>query len=200
MSNPYQILGVSPNSTNEDIKKAYRTLSRKYHPDANINNPNAEQAEEKFKQVQQAYQEIMEQRENGFSYHFHNEQNDHSSEALHMNAAANYIRSRHYHEAIHVLNTISNQNALWHYYYAISQNGLGNNVSALEHAKKAVFLEPSNGNYQNLVAHLEMGTSWYQTMQAPYGMPSATGTGFCFKLCLANLFCNLCCRYGVPYY
>ena len=41
------------------IKKAYRKLSRIYHPDANINNPNKAQAEEKFKEIQQAYQQIM---------------------------------------------------------------------------------------------------------------------------------------------
>ena len=46
MGNPYEILGVSQNASDEDIKRAYRALSRKYHPDANINNPNREQAED----------------------------------------------------------------------------------------------------------------------------------------------------------
>lgn len=48
-------------------KKAYRALSRKYHPDANINNPNAAQAEERFKQVQAAYDQIMKEKEQGYS-------------------------------------------------------------------------------------------------------------------------------------
>ena len=59
---PYKILGVSPDATDEEVKKAYKQLSKKYHPDANINNPNKEQAEEMFKNVQQAYQIIMKQR------------------------------------------------------------------------------------------------------------------------------------------
>ena len=59
MMNPYQVLGISPGASDDEIKKAYRALSRKYHPDANINNPNKAQAEEKFKEVQQAYDQIM---------------------------------------------------------------------------------------------------------------------------------------------
>ena len=62
MRDPYQVLGVSRDATEEEIKKAYKKLSRKYHPDANINNPNKDQAEEKFKEIQQAYQQIMKDR------------------------------------------------------------------------------------------------------------------------------------------
>ena len=67
MFDPYSVLGVSRDASDDEIKKAYRKLSRKYHPDANINNPNKAQAEEKFKEIQQAYQQIMKQREQGSS-------------------------------------------------------------------------------------------------------------------------------------
>lgn len=67
MIDPYQVLGVSRSATDDEIKKAYRSLSRKYHPDANINNPNKDQAEEKFKQVQQAYDQIMKEKQSGTS-------------------------------------------------------------------------------------------------------------------------------------
>ena len=63
MLDPYSVLGVSRNATDEEIKKAYRKLSRKYHPDANINNPNKDQAEEKFKELQQAYEQNIRERE-----------------------------------------------------------------------------------------------------------------------------------------
>ena len=66
MTDPYSVLGVSRDASDDEIKKAYRNLSRKYHPDANINNPNKDQAEAKFKEVQQAYQQIMKEREYGF--------------------------------------------------------------------------------------------------------------------------------------
>ena len=65
MTDPYQVLGVSRDASKEEIKKAYRKLSKKYHPDANINNPNKDQYEEKFKEIQQAYQTIMKMKNGG---------------------------------------------------------------------------------------------------------------------------------------
>ena len=68
--NPYDVLGVSPDASDDEVKKAYRDLTKKYHPDANVNNPLAELAEEKFKEVQEAYDEIMRQRESGGGYSY----------------------------------------------------------------------------------------------------------------------------------
>ena len=58
-SSPYEILGIARNASDEEVKKAYREMSRKYHPDAYVDNPLADLAEEKFKQVQEAYEEII---------------------------------------------------------------------------------------------------------------------------------------------
>ena len=65
MSDPYSVLGVSPNASDEEIKKAYRELARKYHPDNYQNNPLADLAEEKMKEVNEAYDAINKMRSSG---------------------------------------------------------------------------------------------------------------------------------------
>lgn len=62
MTDPYKVLGVSPNATDDEIKKAYRELARKYHPDNYTDTNLAELAEEKMKEVNEAYDQIQSQR------------------------------------------------------------------------------------------------------------------------------------------
>ena len=65
MTDPYQVLGVSPTATDDEVKKAYRKLCKIFHPDANVGKPDAAQAEKRFMEVQQAYEEIMHRRQGG---------------------------------------------------------------------------------------------------------------------------------------
>ena len=208
MIDPYSILGVSPNASDEEVKKAYRKLSRIYHPDANIDNPNKEQAEEKFKQVQQAYEQIMREREQGsagygsgayggfggFSGQADNSYQD--EESMRRQAAANYIQSGHYREAMNVLQSLSQHNGQWYYLSSMANMGLGNNVNALNDIREAVRQEPDNAQYRMLLQQMEGGGTWYQEMQNPFGGMPTGGDDYCMKLCLANLACSLCCPGG----
>ena len=63
---PYQILGVPPTATDEEVKKAYKQLAKKDHPDLNVGGPDLKEREQKFKQVQEAYDRIMDAREKGY--------------------------------------------------------------------------------------------------------------------------------------
>lgn len=202
MLNPYEVLGVTPGASDEEIKKAYRSLSRKYHPDANINNPNKEQAEEKFKQIQQAYDQIMKEKQHGSSGYgygfgggYSSGSRDGSQEDIKLQAAANYIASRHYREAFNVLNDIpfAQRGARWYYFSAIANEGTGNNMTAKQHAQRAVELEPSNLEYRQFLQHLEYGGTWYANMGQGYERPYA-GSSWCVNMLLLNLFCNCCCR------
>jgi molecular chaperone DnaJ len=219
VSNPYSVLGVSPDASDDEIKKAYRTLSRKYHPDANINNPNREEAEERFKEVQQAYDQIMKEKQQGYSYDsFGGSQSSSqggyyggfgygyggggrtagsgagSADSIELQAAANYIQNRCYREALNVLNNISDRTAQWYYYSAVANAGAGNNVTAREHIAQACAMDPGNMQYRAFEQQLSYGGSWYSNMGQGYSRPYAGTGSFCLSLCLMNLLCNCCCN------
>lgn len=200
---PYEILGVPHSATDQEIKKAYRILSKKYHPDANIDKPNAKEYEEKFKQIQQAYQTIMDERQHrsssrGYTGGFYSGRRSASSgdeNSIHMQAAVNFIRNGRFAEALRVLDGIQNRNALWYYTAAIAHSGSGNNATALQYARKAVEMEPNNFEYQKLVQQLESPGFSYQTMQQPY-VGSGWDDSGCIRCCAANLCFNMllnCC-------
>ena len=204
---PYSVLGISRDASDEEIKKAYRKLSRKYHPDANINNPNKAQAEEKFKEVQQAYEQIMKEKEYGTSGNYNSyggfggfggqsQSTYQDEEAIRRQAAANYIQSQHFQEAMNVLSSLSQRNGQWYYLSAMANMGLGNNVNAMNDARTAVNMEPDNMQYRMLLQRMEGGGSWYQEQQNPFGGMPVDGSDYCMKLCLANMVCNLCCPGG----
>ncbi len=225
---PYKILGVPENASDEEVKKAYRKLSKKYHPDANINNPNKDEAERKFKEVQSAYETIMKIRsgqndnyggydsyygQNGYGhYGQHNyggqygygqqgspfgdyTQREYQDErdGNYYKAATNYMNSGYYNEALNVLEQIENKTALWYYLSARANMGVGNNVTASEHAKRAVELEPNNMLYRQFESQLENGMEWYTNRGNSYGGMTPHSNASCVGCCMMQLCCNLMC-------
>lgn len=194
--NPYDVLGVPQNASDDEIKKAYRDLTRKYHPDANVNNPLAELAEEKFKEVQEAYDVIMKEREESGGYGnaggqggyrqsggYGGEQQD-----VEMQAAYNFINSRRFQEAVNLLNQMPERSAQWYYLSAAANAGIGNNALARDHAGQAVNMEPNNPQYQQMLNQLDWNSKRYQSN--PYGGGYGGGNSSCGT---GNLCCDLWC-------
>lgn len=198
--NPYDVLGISPNASDDEIKKAYRDLTRKYHPDANVNNPLADLAEEKFKEVQEAYDVIMKERENGgynsggYNYgggagsYQQSSYNAGGQQDVEMQAVYNYINSRRFNDALNLLNRMPNRNAQWYYLSAAANAGMGNNVLAKDHAGQAVNMEPNNPQYRQLLNQLDWNSQRYQNN--PYGGGYGSGNQSCGT---GNLCCDLWC-------
>jgi len=225
MRNPYQILGVSESASMDEIKKQYRHLSRIYHPDANVNNPNKDQAEAKFKEIQAAYQQIVNERERGSSgaygsygqggtygqggyqqsyggfeeffggFGAYGNAGGTRQETSRLQAAANYLRNGYYREALNVLNSMppEERNGTWYYYSAQANSASGNNITALEHAQRAVQSEPDNYVYQDLLRRLQSGETWYAEQGSMYGRQMGGMSSYCCECLLLNLFCNCCC-------
>ena len=156
--NPYQILGISPSASDDEVKKAYRTLSKKYHPDANIGNPHQAEYTEKFKEVQNAYKTIMDERKKGFRQQSYGSQTTggyqyHGNDQEAYQEASGFIQGGRYQEALNVLNQIQNKTGIWFYLAALAENSLGNNIRAQEYAQTAVQMEPMNMQYILLLNH-----------------------------------------------
>ena len=211
--NPYEVLGVSYDATEEEIKKAYKQLSRKYHPDANINNPNKDAYEEKFKEVQQAYKTIMDQRQGkgqaayaedfwgfggaGFGNQSQGAQSE-SQDQQYLRSALNYIQNGYYREGLNVLEQVKERKGQWYYYSAFANYNVGNNGIALEHAKIACSFEPNNYAYASLLNQLQGGGARYQQRSASYGgNPTGVYTNHCKQVCGTFMKCNLCCGGGM---
>ena len=180
MKDPYEVLGLPHGASEEEVKKAYRNLSRKYHPDANINNPNAAQAEEKFKEVQDAFRRAR------------NEGGGMSQDDSHLAAAQNFIMNRMFTEALRTLEDIDDRTGRWYYLSAAANLGAGNQATAMEHIDRAIAMEPNNMEYKQMKQRMQGGSNWYVQRGMGYGMPDVRSDNWCMDMCLLNLLCNCC--------
>ena len=202
MEEPYKVLGVSPDASDEEIKKAYRKLAKQYHPDLNPGDP---VAAKKMQQVNAAYEQIKNPQktqpnhgpQRGYGYDpfggawQRTYQQSSQSSDQYQSAAAQYIRFGRYQEALNALNNSKERNARRYYLSALANDGLGNQVTALEHIRRAVSMEPDNAQYLQTLEEIENGGAAYRRQAGNFrGFTMHTSPFMSLCLCyLCNLFC-----------
>lgn len=199
---PYQILGVDRNASDEEIKRAYRKLAKQYHPDVN---PGDEYAAAKMKEINDAYDRIKNPDKyrsgasgrgqsydpyNPFGGYYQRQSHNQKYADSHLQGAYNYILYRRHREALNVLAQFEGvKGAAWYYLSALANQGLGNQVTALEHMRKAVSMEPDNQEYLNALDRMEHGGDAYRRQAGNF-----QGFDLNFNPCTTLCLCMLCNR------
>ena len=188
IDDPYTILGVSRDASEEEVKKAYRKLAKKYHPDVN----KEANAQEMFKKIQNAYEQVMQMKKHGGTYSQGYQQYSHQTNGEHMQVyqrIMQYLNMGQYSMAYQLLHTIPTKDATWYYFYAVANYGMGNVIAAMDAARTACEMDPSNPQYRQFYAQLQQGSQRYRTMQQPFG---SLGSDCCCQLICLNLLCGGC--------
>lgn len=205
IEDPYKVLGLDRNATDEEVKQAYRRLAKKYHPDLN---PGDQEAARKMQQVNEAYDQIKNPEKyarqagpggqggqynpygpwgyGGTQYSQSGENQD-----AYQQSAYQYIRFGRYQEALNTLSNCRERNARWYYLSALANNGLGNQVTALEHIRRAVSMEPDNAEYLYTLNQIENGDADYRRTAGSF-RGFSFGGDLCSRLCLCAMVNMMC--------
>ena len=190
--NPYEVLGIKPNATQDEIKSAYRKLIKQYHPDKFIDNPLKNLAEEKMIEINKAY-DILTKNSGGNNNYSSNTSSNYSNAStgsLDFQEIRRAIQSGNYAFAESKLSSINNRTAEWHYLYGAVLLNKGWFDSALEHMNTAVSMDPNNFEYRQGLNSLKQRGNNYSN---PYYRTTNTNNADMCNCCL-NLWCldSLC--------
>lgn len=197
MRDPYEVLGVSANASDDEVKKAYRDLARKYHPDNYQNNPLADLAEEKMKEINQAYDAITKsrsgggpgypggsayQRQNAGPGQYYQQQSRGSSGQF--DQARQYINMGDLNGAEQILQSVSGRSGEWYFLMGSIAYRRGWLDEARQNYQIAVQMEPGNMEYQQALNMMQRGGYGYQ--------PDMTGAQCDGMDCCTTMLCLNC--------
>ena len=206
MRDPYQVLGVPSTATDEEVKKAYRNLARKYHPDNYHDNPLADLAQERMKEINEAYEEIQTQRKRGASAGSYGTSSGYTGGASYgyggyggyQSYAGPYQRVRmailqnNLNLAEELLNAMQDHDAEWNFLKGVLCQKRGWMDEAKRYYQTAVQMDPDNSEYQQALDRAE----GHQTAYRPDGYGSVS-TGNChMNPCLPFCLPLFCCPGG----
>ncbi len=196
MNDPYSVLGVSPNASDEEVKKAYRELARKYHPDNYQNNPLADLAEEKMKEINEAYDQITKQRagggssggySGGYSSSYQSSYQGGYSSASNQTYARirTLINAGDLDSAERLLYEVNQKDGEWYFLSGSIAYRKGWMDEAMQNYTRAVQMEPNNMEYRQALAVMQRGT-------AGGYRPAGYSSGMDAMDCCSTMLCLNC--------
>lgn len=194
MSDPYKVLGVSSSATDDEIKKAYRALVKQYHPDNYTNNPLADLAAEKMKEINLAYDEIQKIRAGGGSSSSGSSYSGSNSGSAEMGRVRQLINAGRGNEAEILLNRIpvGERTAEWHFLKGVILYRNGWVQDARSEIETACRMDPYNNEYRSFQQRMSSGAA--QSPYGGYGASQATCDvcDLCQAMMCLNCLCNGC--------
>jgi len=189
--NPYEVLGIKPGATQDEIKSAYRKLIKQYHPDKFIDNPLKNLAEDKMIEINEAYDTLTKNAgNNNYNTNSSSNSSNSSNSSYEFQEIRRSIQSGNYAFAESKLNSINNRTAEWHYLYGAVLLNKGWFDSALEHMTTAVNMDPNNFEYKQGLNSLNKRGNNYSN---PYYRTTNSNNADMCNCCI-NLWCldSLC--------
>jgi molecular chaperone DnaJ len=191
MRNPYEVIGVKENASMDEIKKAYRQQARKYHPDQYGDNPLKDLAEEKMRELNEAY-DYLEKNSSTNNSSKNNSSNNYSSSQNSGNSSSGYdynkirmdIRSGNLSSAEQTLNNIKIHDAEWNYLMGLLYIQKGWQDAGFRYVSTAAKMSPSNQEYRDTLNFINTKNNSYR--QQYYGNRNSD-PDFC-NICM-NLWC-----------